>query len=105
MSAPAGWYDDGSGRRRWFDGQQWTDRYLDQHEPPPPPPPPRPGTAYDPKMDAVCSMTTSTASQMRSTGHGRRQLLARCYHRAIFRHRKSPAIPVITGFAGLLKWR
>lgn len=22
-TAPAGWYDDGSGRQRWFDGQQW----------------------------------------------------------------------------------
>ncbi|MEO6821538.1 MAG: DUF2510 domain-containing protein [Candidatus Nanopelagicales bacterium] len=24
MSTPAGWYDDGSGRVRWWDGQQWT---------------------------------------------------------------------------------
>lgn len=23
MTAPAGWYDDGSGRQRWWDGQQW----------------------------------------------------------------------------------
>ena len=22
----AGWYDDGSGTKRWFDGQAWTDR-------------------------------------------------------------------------------
>jgi hypothetical protein len=48
--APAGWYDDGSGRKRWFDGAEWTDRYLDA---PAPPPPPTPGTAYHPKMDAA----------------------------------------------------
>jgi hypothetical protein len=23
----AGWYDDGAGRQRWFDGIQWTDNY------------------------------------------------------------------------------
>ena len=23
----AGWYDDGAGRQRWWDGQQWTDHY------------------------------------------------------------------------------
>lgn len=25
MSHPAGWYDDGSGRQRWWDGTRWTD--------------------------------------------------------------------------------
>lgn len=28
ISAPAGWYDDGTGRQRWFDGTQWTDVYA-----------------------------------------------------------------------------
>lgn len=28
MSTPAGWYDDGSGRQRWWDGQQWTDQFA-----------------------------------------------------------------------------
>ncbi|MDT0156132.1 DUF2510 domain-containing protein [Microbacterium sp. ARD32] len=28
MSTPAGWYDDGSGRQRWWDGQQWTEHYA-----------------------------------------------------------------------------
>lgn len=28
MTTPAGWYDDGSGRQRWWDGQQWTDHYA-----------------------------------------------------------------------------
>ncbi len=27
MSTPAGWYDDGSGRLRWWDGQRWTDHF------------------------------------------------------------------------------
>ena len=26
-TAAAGWYDDGSGRQRWWDGTQWTDHY------------------------------------------------------------------------------
>lgn len=30
MSTPAGWYDDGSGRQRWWDGGQWTDHYAPQ---------------------------------------------------------------------------
>ncbi len=25
MTTPAGWYDDGSGRQRWWDGTQWTE--------------------------------------------------------------------------------
>ncbi|MBP1325319.1 hypothetical protein JOF28_000551 [Leucobacter exalbidus] len=33
MSTPAGWYDDGSGRQRWWDGNQWADRFLDQDAP------------------------------------------------------------------------
>lgn len=28
MSIRAGWYDDGSGRQRWWDGERWTDRFL-----------------------------------------------------------------------------
>ncbi|MFJ4225493.1 septum formation family protein [Microbacterium sp. NPDC089695] len=28
MSIPAGWYDDGSGRRRWWDGSTWTQHTL-----------------------------------------------------------------------------
>ena len=38
MSTAAGWYDDGSGRQRWWDGTQWTDHYeTDQTAPTPPP--------------------------------------------------------------------
>lgn len=25
MGAPAGWYDDGTGKLKWYDGQQWTE--------------------------------------------------------------------------------
>jgi hypothetical protein len=35
MSTPAGWYDDGSGRRRWFDGIQWTEHVQDVVQEPP----------------------------------------------------------------------
>lgn len=27
MTVPAGWYDDGSGRRRWWDGVEWTPHF------------------------------------------------------------------------------
>lgn len=29
MATAAGWYDDGSGRQRWWDGSAWTDRFQD----------------------------------------------------------------------------
>ncbi len=28
-NAAPGWYDDGAGRQRWWDGQAWTDQYQD----------------------------------------------------------------------------
>lgn len=28
--ANAGWYDDGSGRQRWWDGAVWSDNFLDE---------------------------------------------------------------------------
>lgn len=31
VSAPAGWYDDGTGRQRWFDGSEWGS-YADDGE-------------------------------------------------------------------------
>ncbi len=33
MSTPAGWYDDGSGRQRWWDGAQWTEHFADEQTP------------------------------------------------------------------------
>jgi hypothetical protein len=38
MTTPAGWYDDGSGKQRWWDGAQWTDRYQESPAAPPVPP-------------------------------------------------------------------
>ncbi len=38
-NAAAGWYDDGSGTQRWWDGQKWTDRQQ--------PPAPGPGSFID----------------------------------------------------------
>jgi hypothetical protein len=28
-NAPQGWYDDGSGKQRWWDGTQWTEHLAD----------------------------------------------------------------------------
>ncbi|WP_449408592.1 DUF2510 domain-containing protein [Microbacterium maritypicum] len=33
MTTPAGWYDDGSGRQRWWDGTQWTEHFAPAAEP------------------------------------------------------------------------
>ena len=30
MTTPAGWYDDGSGRQRWWDGDQWTEHFAEE---------------------------------------------------------------------------
>lgn len=34
MTTPAGWYDDGSGRQRWWDGEQWTEHFAPDLEAP-----------------------------------------------------------------------
>ncbi|KAA9107623.1 DUF2510 domain-containing protein [Microbacterium rhizomatis] len=28
----AGWYDDGTGKQRWWDGSRWTDQYIDLND-------------------------------------------------------------------------
>ncbi|MFK3678642.1 DUF2510 domain-containing protein [Microbacterium sp. NPDC090218] len=33
MTTPAGWYDDGSGSQRWWDGQQWTEHVVTAPQP------------------------------------------------------------------------
>lgn len=32
-ATPPGWYDDGSGRNRWWDGTQWTGQYAPDVKP------------------------------------------------------------------------
>ncbi len=34
MTTPAGWYDDGSGRQRYWDGAQWTEHFAPAAAPP-----------------------------------------------------------------------
>lgn len=36
MTTPAGWYDDGSGRQRYWDGSQWTDQFAGEQAAPAP---------------------------------------------------------------------
>ena len=31
-AAEAGWYDDGHGKQRWWDGTRWTEQYIDLRE-------------------------------------------------------------------------
>lgn len=31
-TAEAGWYDDGTGKQRWWDGSRWTEQYIDLRE-------------------------------------------------------------------------
>ncbi|MFC7789323.1 DUF2510 domain-containing protein [Microbacterium sp. MAHUQ-60] len=38
MTVPAGWYDDGSGRQRWWDGAQWTEHFAPVEATPQPAP-------------------------------------------------------------------
>lgn len=45
QSVPAGWYPDGSGRRRWWDGVQWTEHFEPPPAPPAPPAAPAPAPA------------------------------------------------------------
>lgn len=37
QTTPAGWYPDGSGNQRYWDGQAWTDQVKSASVPPPPP--------------------------------------------------------------------
>lgn len=55
----AGWYDDGSGAMRWWDGTQWTE----QTQPPPPPAPGLTGLIDRAQADAVAGAQPRPASQ------------------------------------------
>lgn len=45
MTTPAGWYDDGSGRQRWWDGEQWTEHFAPEAPAPEATTPPEQPTA------------------------------------------------------------
>ena len=54
QDVPAGWYPDGSGRRRWWDGLQWTEHF---EAPAAPPAPPAPVASSTPTADAPTTRT------------------------------------------------
>jgi hypothetical protein len=56
--ADPGWYDDGSGRLRWWDGQQWTDHFHD----------PAAASHSTVAVTQVATSTTSAAASSRTAG-------------------------------------
>ena len=77
MDTPAGWYDDGSGRQRWWDGQRWTDQYADAQPPTVPPVPeatssplPEPGIASPSASEAApaAPFAAATGTSPQSSG-------------------------------------
>lgn len=48
-TTPPGWYDDGRGQQRWWDGQRWTEHLRTAQPPPPPPGPAGPGWQPEPR--------------------------------------------------------
>lgn len=55
-----GWYDDGTGRHRWWDGTRWTGDHVDLSE-----------TRIEVRTDAVLSTPTAAAAGWFDDGHGR----------------------------------
>ncbi len=65
---PAGFYDDGSGRQRWYDGTQWTDHY--QNAPVrPPTPPTQPVHATGPATAASLNVKREVMYTRQQKGH------------------------------------
>lgn len=54
MTTPAGWYDDGSGRQRWWDGEQWTEHFAPEATTP---------EASAPETTAVSEQPTAQAAE------------------------------------------
>lgn len=53
----AGWYDDGSGRQRWWDGNEWTVHFLDEQ-------PPTGAQGAVPKTNAVTNWAKGQAQRV-----------------------------------------
>lgn len=58
MTTPAGWYDDGSGSRRWWDGSQWTEHVVTAPQPAPVEP-----TAAEPAAEPAGVPTAGAESE------------------------------------------
>ncbi|WP_228528726.1 DUF2510 domain-containing protein [Microbacterium sp. UFMG61] len=74
MTTPAGWYDDGSGRQRWWDGEQWTEHVAPVVETPateaPTPASPAPETpaSESPATDAPATAAPADAEHSAADG-------------------------------------
>ncbi len=55
MTTPAGWYDDGSGRQRYWDGAQWTEHFAPVIPPPAAPAAPPSPTAPQPGAEVFAA--------------------------------------------------
>ncbi|MGA7149230.1 MAG: DUF2510 domain-containing protein [Microbacterium sp.] len=62
MAAEPGWYDDGTGKQRWWDGARWTEHYIDLREP-----------DVELHVDAAPPTTTRTAPGWYDDGRGRQR--------------------------------
>ena len=69
MSAPTtpppGWYDDGQGRQRWYDGTQWTNHYA----PAPTAPPPQQFHSTGPMTSASLNVKREVSYVRQQQGH------------------------------------
>lgn len=60
MATEAGWYDDGTGVQRWWDGTRWTEHYIDLHD-------------RDPELRSDAVPTAPTAAGWYDDGRGRQR--------------------------------
>lgn len=73
MSTPAGWYDDGSGRQRWWDGQQWTEHFAPEgqlpeaEQPEPQPSSEADANAFDPDATVLREEIPATSQDDQPT--------------------------------------
>lgn len=61
QAAPAGWYEDGSGRLRWFDGTQWTEQFQSA--------PVQPTNSMGPMTSSKLNVKREVVYNRQQTGH------------------------------------